>query len=265
MRAVSTQEFHADTGQGRIYAKRWTPHIHTDHRAPIVLFHDSLGCVALWRDFPQRLAAATGRSVIAYDRLGFGQSDPHPGTLDSSFVRDEAHSGFFALREQLQIESFIAFGHSVGDGMAIACAAAFPDDCRVLITESAQAFVEDHTIAGIRDAQRAFARQGQLDRLRKYHGDKARWVLDAWVETWLAPEFANWNLDDDLRRVLCPVFAIHGDNDEYGSIRHPERIAAMTAGHSVMEIRPQCGHVPHHEQGGVVIGLVTKWLDRTDG
>src|SRR5690606_22709508 len=135
----------------------------------IVMQHDSLGCVALWRDFPERLAIATGRAVVAYDRLGFGQSDPYPGQLEPDFVTQEAHGGFQAVRNALDIGSFIAFGHSVGGGMSIACAAAHPAACAALITESAQAYVEAHTLAGIRQAKAAFAEPGQLQRLEKYH------------------------------------------------------------------------------------------------
>lgn len=262
MRAIHAQEILVDIDQGRIFAKRWN---HAPSapggNVPIVLFHDSLGCVDLWRDFPERLARATGRDVIAYDRLGFGKSDPHPGTLDGNFVREEAHGAFSALREQLEIESFVAFGHSVGGGMAVACAATYTQDCHALITESAQAFVEDRTIAGILDAKRAFASEGQLDRLKKHHGDKAAWVLHAWIDTWLAPDFAGWNLDEELRRVRCPVLAIHGDSDEFGSTRHPQRIAELTAGHSTLEILPQCGHVPHREKSDVVVEMVSRWLE----
>jgi pimeloyl-ACP methyl ester carboxylesterase len=266
MSAVLTQEIWVDTNQGRIFAKRWSQETSTPRgNAPIVLFHDSLGCVELWRDFPERLARTTARSVIAYDRMGFGKSDPHPGALDGSFVREEAHGAFSALRKQLEINSFVAFGHSVGGGMAVACAATYARDCRALITESAQAFVEERTIEGILDAKRAFEREGRLDRLKKHHGDKARWVLHAWIDTWLAPDFASWNLDEDLRRVQCPVLAIHGDNDEYGSIRHPERIGELTVGHSVIEILPECGHVPHREKESVVVEMVKGWLDSIAG
>ena len=261
MSSVLTREAWVNTAHGRIFVKRWSLAASPGRHAPIVLFHDSLGCVELWRDFPAQLALATGREVFAYDRLGFGRSDPHPHRLDGRFVGDEAQGGFRSLREQLAIERFVAFGHSVGGGMAVACAAAYPADCRALITESAQAFVEDRTIEGIRDAEQVFAQPGQHDRLRRYHGDKAAWVLSAWVDTWLAPDFSSWNLDDDLRRVRCPVLAIHGDGDEFGSARHPERIAKLTSGHSTMLLLPQCGHVPHREKSDVVIDTVTGWLD----
>lgn len=228
-----------------------------------MLFHDSLGCVTLWRDFPERLAAATGHDIVAYDRLGFGQSDPHPGRLDNRFVHDEANGTFRDLREQLEIGDFIAFGHSVGGGMSIACAAAYPTACRALITESAQTFVEDRTRQGILDAKTSFAQPGQIDRLKKYHDDKATWVLSAWIDTWLAPDFADWNLDDVLRGIRCPALVIHGDSDEYGSVRHPQRITELVPRRASVEIL-QCGHVPHREQGNIVINLVKKWLHQEE-
>lgn len=255
---MSGEALHVATPRGSLYARRWrAPH---ESAATIVLWHDSLGCVALWRDFPAALAAATRCDVVAYDRLGFGRSDPHPGKLASDFVRDEATRDFAALRDALGIGRFIAFGHSVGGGMAICAAAAFPEDCVALVTESAQAFVEDVTLAGIRNAQAAFARPGEVDRLAKYHGDKAAWVLDAWIGTWLAPEFAAFDVDDELRRVRCPVLVMHGDQDEFGSERHPVHIAALTAPHSTLRLLPECGHVPHRERPEEILALVAVWL-----
>lgn len=261
MTAPSTEEFWIATDRGRLYVKHWYPAEVDDGEAPIVLFHDSLGCVALWRDFPAQLASATGRGVIAYDRLGFGQSDPHPGQLDANFVAEEAHDGFRFLREALRLDRFIAFGHSVGGGMAVACAAAWPQDCAALITESAQAFVEDRTLQGIREAKATFAQAGQLERLRRYHGDKAAWVLAAWTETWLAPDFAGWSLDETLRQVTCPALVIHGDLDEFGSPRHPERIAALVAGPVARHVWDGYGHVPHRENAAAVTELVANWLE----
>lgn len=263
MSAVEQHEAWVDAGPGRIFVKEWRPATCSD-APPIVLFHDSLGCVELWRDFPDRLCAASARRVIAYDRLGFGRSDPHPGQLDSCFVHEEAHGSFRALREALELDAFVAFGHSVGGGMAIACAAAWPDACRALVTESAQAFVEDRTVQGIVAAKESFERPGQIDRLRRYHGDKAGWVLRAWTETWLAPGFAEWSLDDALRAVRCPVLAIHGDGDEFGSEHHPQRIASLAGGISTMHVLRGCGHVPHREQADLVLDTVCAWLATVD-
>ena len=261
MTAVETQSLWINTDSGRIFAKRWNAVTASQGReAPIVLFHDSLGCVELWRDFPDKLSAATRRDVIAYDRLGFGKSDARSGTLDAGFVAAEARESFARVREHFEIDAFLAFGHSVGGGMAVGCAAHYASACRALITESAQAFVEDRTIAGILEAQRLFQQAGQIERLRKYHGDKAEWVLAAWIDTWLSPQFSTWNLDAELRRVRCPTLALHGDSDEFGSPRHAERIGSLVSSEATVLILQQCGHVPHREKADAVLAAVTEWM-----
>lgn len=245
---------------GRLFVRVWGTIGSSAQQSTIILFHDSLGCVELWRDFPSALANATGLPVVAYDRLGFGRSDPHPGGLKFGFVEDEARTAVPQLRSALGIERMVLFGHSVGGGMAVTSAAAFRDQSVALITESAQAFVEDRTLAGIREGRRMFSAPDQIARLARYHGDKARWVVDAWTETWLAPQFAAWNLDDDLRSLRCPVLAIHGDRDEYGSSRHPERICALPPTPTRSVILDDCGHVPHREKPDRVLDAVNQFL-----
>ena len=214
----------------------------------------------LWRDFPERLSVATRRTVVAYDRLGFGRSDARAGTLPATFIHDEATTVVPRLSGELGLDTMILFGHSVGGAMALATAAYWPERCAVVVTESAQSFVEDRTLAGIRAARADFEKPGQLERLARYHGPKARWVLDAWVDTWLSPAFADWCLDDSLRDVRCPTLALHGDQDEYGSLQHPERIARLTQGPSRAVILDGCGHVPHREQPTRVLDEVTRFL-----
>ncbi len=261
MTGISISEHWIDSSRGKLFCKQWIPEAKiSTARAPIVLFRDSLGCVALWRNFPEQLALATGRAVIAYDRLGFGQSAPYPGTLSPSFIVDEAGEAFSALSKHFAFEAFIAFGHSVGGAMATACAAAFPNACRALVTEAAQAFVEQRTIDGIRAAERDFVGDDQLQRLAKYHGDKAQWVLRAWVDTWLSDGFRDWTLDAELIRVQCPVLSLHGELDEFGSALHPERFAALPKGPAAMKLLSGCGHVPHRQQPQVVLVYVSEFL-----
>ena len=259
--AVTAGDHRFTTEKGTLFARAWVPpDLPGDTDATILLFHDSLGCVDLWRDFPEQLAAATRRSVVAYDRLGFGKSDARPGSLPLTFIRDEAATVVPRLREALGLDTIIPFGHSVGGAMAIATAARWPERCAAVVTESAQTFVEDRTLCGLRAAKLDFERPGQLERLARYHGVKARWVLDAWIETWLDPAFTTWRLDDDLRKVHCPTLALHGDQDEYGSVHHPERIERLTQGLSRAVVLDGCGHVPHREQPTRVLAEVSRFL-----
>ncbi len=249
-----------DHPRGRLFARSWAPADGGAAKAPLVLLHDSLGSVELWRDFPALLCAATGRRVVAYDRLGFGRSDARHDKLALDFIADEAATFLPAVRAQLGIRRFIACGHSVGGGMAVNCAAAWAADCEALVTESAQAFVEDRTVQGLLVAQQQFQVPAQLERLARYHGSKARWVLDAWLQTWLAPAFAAWSLADALPRVSCPVLAIHGADDEYGSARHPEIITNGVGGAAEMRLLAGTGHVPHRERGDEVLAILKDWL-----
>ena len=253
--------------QGRLFTRTWTPADDAEAASPrpvhpIVLFHDSLGCVELWRDFPEQLCRATGRRVIAYDRLGFGRSDPRTERPSLDFVAEESALYFPALREQLELEGFVALGHSVGGGMAIHCAADSGGGCEALVTIAAQVFAEDRTLNGIRAAREQFQDPRQLERLVKYHGDKARWVLEAWTENWLHHGFAAWSLEPVLPRVACPVLAIHGELDEYGSTRHPALIGSLCGGPAQVEVLPGVGHVPHREVAGRVLELIEGRLGR---
>lgn len=262
---VTTQSFRLATARGELQVQRWqpvavaaTPGVVAP--APIVLLHDSLGSVALWRDFPAQLAAVTGRMVLAYDRLGFGLSDAAPGPLAPDFVAQEAQGDFAALQHALGLERFIVLGHSVGGGMAAHVAAAYPQQCLALVTESAQTFVEERTLEGIRVARDNFAQPGQMERLAKHHGDKAAWVLSAWVDSWLSPAFAHYSLQSTLAQVRCPVLAIHGEQDEFGSLAHPRNIAAWVPGAVEQEIVAGGGHVPHREQPERITARIAQFL-----
>ena len=249
---------------GRVFVREWPASAGVDAAAPpLVLLHDSLGCVELWRDFPARLRDATSRRVIAYDRLGFGRSDARVAPPSLDFIDDEAVTWFPLLREQLAIGRFAVLGHSVGGGMAVHIAARHPRDCAALVTIAAQAFVEQRTLDGLRAARVSFAEPGAMERLARYHGDKAAWVLSAWLDTWLAPAFAHWSLAPVLPRVRCPLLALHGELDEYGSAAHPRSIAELAGQPAALQMLPGLGHVPQREQPDEVVRRVAEFLATT--
>ncbi|MBS0483013.1 MAG: alpha/beta fold hydrolase [Proteobacteria bacterium] len=244
---------------GAIFARCWNLQPGSDAPA-FVLFHDSLGSVELWRGLPEALARRTAMPVVAYDRLGFGQSDRANAALTADFIINEARVSVPALVEHLGLSHLIPFGHSVGGAMAVATAALHPDRCRAVITESSQAFVEDRTLQGIRDAAAVFADPDQVTRLARYHGDKAAWVLSAWIDTWQAPWFADWSQDPMLADLRCPLLAMHSSNDEYGSLAHPRRLVEQAGAGATEVIFPDCGHVPHRECQQAVLDAVAGFL-----
>ena len=151
--------------EGRLFAREWPAASEGDAASPVVLLHDSLGCVALWREFPALLARDTGRRVIAYDRAGFGASDARGTRPSLDFIVEEATTWFPIVRRHFGIDRFAVLGHSVGGGMAVNIAARHSDSCTALVTIAAQAFVEERTLAGLRAARVSFAQAGAMERL----------------------------------------------------------------------------------------------------
>lgn len=263
MRNVKSGEDLVEVPGGTVFVRRWHP-LEKTNKPPVVLLHDSLGCVELWRDFPAQLAQHIGCEVIAYDRLGFGQSTKRVDPPTHRFIDEEAESVFPALCSALGLKKVIPFGHSVGGCMAIAIAGIHSQSnlCAAVVTESAQAFVEERTRSGVEAAKRHFSEAGHFGKLRKYHGSKARWVLEAWTETWLHPQFESWSLRAHLKNVRCPLLAIHGDNDEFGSVAFPRFIADEAAGQAQAVVLEGFGHVPHKENPATILTTVSGFFSR---
>ena len=256
--AVESKDLFVDVPGGQVFIRQWT--IDGTSGAPIILLHDSLGSAEQWRSFPEALAAKTNRNVIAYDRLGFGRSTGRTSPAKAGFIDEEAQVYLPAIVAALGLSHYILFGHSVGGGMALVAAAAPGNHCAAVVTESAQAFVEERTLAGIRDAKKAFENEAQFAKLTNWHRERAKWVLAAWTGVWLAPAFREWSLDPYLGKVHCPVLAMHGDSDEFGSCEFPRRITQGMRGQARMEILTPCGHVPHRGRESDVLALVQGFL-----
>ncbi|MEG1451537.1 alpha/beta fold hydrolase [Brevundimonas sp.] len=256
--AITPTEFSAHSPHGLLYGQVWKG---DESKLPLLMLHDSLGAVSLWRDFPQQLAQATGRTVVAYDRSGFGRSVVRREPVAASFIADEAYEGIVPVMQALGLERVILLGHSVGGGMSLAAAAALGAQVAGVVTMAAQTFVEERTLQGIREAKLAFAQDGQVERLARYHGARARWVLDAWIETWMAPDYADWSLETVLPRIKVPVLAMHGQNDEFGSEQHPQMIAALSGGEARMLMMEGIGHMPHREATDQVLAEIGAFAD----
>jgi len=259
---VMTKESKVEISEGYLYIKEWIP-AQLSSEVPIVMLHDSLGCVKLWKGFPELLASKLSRHIITYDRLGFGQSAIRKVLPSINFIKEEATVFFPIIKKHCSIQKYILLGHSVGGGMSLNIAA-IDKHCMAVISIAAQAFVEDRTLKGIIDAKEMFKKSGQIERLKKWHGDKAQWVLNAWTGVWLSPEFSQWNLGYCIKDVTCPVLVIHGENDEYGSNAFPDYIADNVSSVATKNILKGCGHIPQHEKTNEVIDSIFLFIKALD-
>jgi len=255
---VEVEQF-VEVPGGTLYVKRWEP-AQLSTATPIVLIHDSLGCVGAWRDFPFQLAQRTHRVVIAYDRLGFGRSSARQELPSARFIEEEAEIYLPAILSALKLSSIAIFGYSVGGEMALVMATEWPSMVDRVIVMSAQLGVEEHTVNGIRTAQKHFEDPAQVARLERWHGPKAEWALRAWWDVWLSEAFSTWRLEPYLPRVKCPVLAIHGDRDEYGSLAVPQLIARLCGGSCEVHILEGCGHTPLRDRTEAVLALSEGFL-----
>jgi len=222
----------------------------------ILLLHEGLGSVSMWRDFPQRLAAATGRRIVAYSRRGFGRSVPRERPYTPRFVHEEAEEVIPALRERLGLESPVLVGHSTGASMALVHAAGSAPVAGV-VAMAPLTNVEGSNVESIQRARSLYESSDWRTRLARHHDDVDA-VFYGWNDTWLRPDFRNWNILAEIARIRAPVLAILGQSDEYSTPSQVEAIAENLPRGTRFEslLLPDCGHAPHREQPEAVLAAV---------
>ncbi|HUN70625.1 MAG TPA: alpha/beta hydrolase [Burkholderiales bacterium] len=212
----------------------------------LVFLHEGLGSIRQWRDFPARVAQATGCRALVYDRYGYGNSDvlrePRVGV---EFMHDGALNELPELLENLNIAKPILIGHS--DGASIALIYAGTYEVRGVAVMAPHVFIEDVCVDSIGKAAAQFETSGLRQGLAKYHRD-ARKTFHLWADAWLDPAFRNWNIEEYLPRIKCPLLAIQGEADEYGTMAQLDAIARQAGGRCELLKLPDCGHSPHKDQ-----------------
>ncbi len=232
-------------------------------RPTVVFLHDSLGCITVWRDFPERLAAALGCDALVYDRRGYGASSPFgPEPRAPGYLEDEADV-LARVLDAYAVREAILFGHSDGGSIALVAAARQPERVRAVITEGAHVFVEERTLAGIREAREALRTTELRHRLRRHHGDRTDGVTAAWIDVWLSPGFRDWNIERYLPSIRCPVLVLQGTDDEYGTPEQVRAIAEGVAGPARAHLVAGVGHTPHRAAPDEVVEVTTGFLALT--
>ncbi|MBI5059237.1 alpha/beta hydrolase [candidate division KSB1 bacterium] len=219
----------------------------------IFFLHDSFGCIDAWRDFPARLALATGHDAIVYDRRGYGKSAPFgPDKRDLDYLHREAAS-LNEFLAKLGIREAVLFGHSDGGMVALLAASMFPERVKSLIAEGVHVFMDEFSRAAIRVSVEDYESGELRARLERYHGEKTEALFRAWSDTWLADKFHDWSIERELQSVHCPVLVVQGEQDEYGTLAQVEAVARSVSGPVATFVVPYTGHTPHRDAGEAVV------------
>src|SRR6266705_286765 len=213
--------------------------------APTLVFlHEGLGSVAMWRDFPQKAAAATGCAAVVYSHV-------------------EALEVLPELLERLGVGEPVLVGHSDGGSIALIYAA-MSDSVKGLVVMAPHVFVEDISVRSIAEAKAAFEGTDLAEKLGRYHADAAK-TFRGWNDIWLHPDFRSWNIEEVLPRIHCPMLAIQGFDDEYGTMAQLEAIAKQTGGPIELLRLADCRHSPHRDQPAVVLEAMASFIARLEG
>lgn len=237
--------------------------------APLIVFlHEGLGSLAMWRDFPQRLCDAAGCRGLVYSRPGYGRSTPrHKNEAwDPDYMHAQAHQVLPALLDALSVDTAHdptwLFGHSDGGSIALLFAARFPERVAGCIVVAPHIMVEDVSVASIAQARNAYVEGDVRPRLAKYHDDteSAFW---GWNDIWLRPDFRAWSIEGELAAIRCPLLAVQGVDDAFGTLQQIRGIARRLPETRLLELA-DCGHSVHRDQAERLIAATTAFISQHD-
>ncbi|WKW45582.1 alpha/beta hydrolase [Myroides sp. JBRI-B21084] len=239
----------------QLYYKKW---LVKNAKNTIVLLHDSLGCTALWREWPLELALTLNCNVIAYDRRGYGKSDNYTVKRPIDYLEQEA----LILKDFLeywQVKNPILFGFSDGASVATIFAGMFPDQLKILIIEGVHVLIEKETLKGIVQAEELLHNTQIAKVLKKYHGDKVYDLYYAWTKTWLSDAHQSWNIEHFIPKITVPVLVIQGEFDEFGTMNQVNAFD-KAAGFVQKCIVYGVAHTAHKDQKDFVFSTITQFI-----
>jgi pimeloyl-ACP methyl ester carboxylesterase len=227
----------------------------------IVMLHEGLGALSLWRNFPKKLSDILNCSVFVYSRHGYGYSDFIDEEFDTQYMHREAISILPQLLSHFEINNPILYGHS--DGASIALIHASLADTRVkgLILEAPHVFVENISLDGLKAARDAFEKGGLKESLAKHHCEPER-IFRYWSNIWLSSNFLSWNIVSCVSDIRCPTLLIQGEQDAYGTLSQIDTIMKNIPSNCEKKILPAIGHSPHRETSELVLQSVQSFINR---
>jgi len=236
-----------------------------DPRAPLIVFlHEGLGSLAMWKDFPQQLCQAAGCRGLVYSRPGYGRSTPRAieEAWGPDFMHRQAHEVLPALLAALHIDTLAEppwlLGHSDGGSISLLYAAQFPQRIAGAIVVAPHILVEDLSVASIEQTRVAYETTDLRQRLAHYHDDPDS-AFYGWNRIWLHPSFRQWSIVQEVAAIRCPILAIQGLDDEYGTLEQIRGMARVLPRTQCLALA-DCGHSPHRDQPEALIRAVISFL-----
>src|SRR6266853_138306 len=228
----------------------------------IVMLHEGLGCVGLWGDFPERLAAATGAGVMVYSRAGYGASTTVELPRPLDYMHVEALDTLPKLLDQLGFRRGLLLGHSDGASIAAIYAGGVQDHrVRGVAMIAPHFIVEDMGLVSIAEARTAYQTGGLREKLARWHGDVDN-TFYGWSDAWLDPKFHNWDISEYLAYIRVPVAILQGADDQYGTIRQIEIAREECYCPVDVTIITRAGHSPHREAPEATLNSITEFAKR---
>jgi pimeloyl-ACP methyl ester carboxylesterase len=232
----------------------------------LVLLHEGLGSVALWRDVPERLAAATGWGVFAYSRFGYGGSDGTNLPRQMTYMHEEATTVLPEVLHAAEIRRSVLLGHSDGGSIAAIYAGSLPrstsDDRPVLlglVMIAAHFIVEDLNIASIRRIKVDYENGALRQRLARYHRDVDT-AFRGWNDAWLDPRFRDFDITPYLPHIHVPILALQGSNDPYGTDGQIRILEANVQAPIKTKLIAGARHSPHLEAMDATLAIITNFI-----
>jgi pimeloyl-ACP methyl ester carboxylesterase len=231
-------------------------------RPEILMLHEGLGSVSMWRDFPQQLNRTLGSRVVAYSRRGFGRSEPRAAPYDVRFMHDEALENLPVLREALAIARPVLLGHSTGASMSLIHAGANRWPVAGIVAMAPITFIEMSNLGSIERAREIWNTTDWRAKLARHHDD-VDMAWSGWNDTWLDPRFRDWTIEEDVKGVACPILAILGRDDEYSTPAQVDYVRRLATGAPRFDflLLEECGHAPHRDQPDSVLRAVGRFLE----
>lgn len=224
----------------------------------IVMLHEGLGSISLWRDFPEKLAAATGAAVLLYSRHGYGWSDVLDAPQSVEYMHREALDVLPELLAQLGIAQPVLLGHSDGASIALIYAGTHAA-VRGVVAMAPHVFVEEVSIQSIAEAKTAFETTDLPQKLARHHADSSK-TFYGWNDIWLHEDFRSWNIEEYLPAIRCPLMAVQGIDDEYGSMAQLDAIDAQAGGPVELVKLAACRHSPHRDQPEATLQAIARFV-----